>query len=125
MNLLLDTHAMLWWYENPKLLSEEARKAIENGDNDVFISAVVFWEISIKSMTGKLVVPDTIYERALTDFFELPISSNHARMITNLEPIHTDPFDRLLLSQAKSENLVLVTRDSLVLKYSDIKFLVA
>lgn len=125
MNLLLDTHALLWWYENPKLLSEEARRAIENGDNDVYISAVVFWEISIKSMAGKLVVPDDIYDRALTDFYELPISANHAKQIKNLVPIHTDPFDRLLIAQAKIENLVLVTRDNQILKYSEIEFLIA
>lgn len=76
-------------------------------------------------MTGRLVVPDDIYDRALTDFYELPISANHAKQVKTLTPIHTDPFDRLLIAQAKIENLVLVTRDSQILKYSDLEFLIA
>lgn len=125
MSFLLDTHVVLWWYENPKLLSEPVRKTIENRSNEVFVSSVFFWELSIKRRVGKLIVPETILDQVLLDFLELPITAIQAREVFNLPPIHQDPFDHLLIAQARIENLTLVTRDKNILKYPDLKIIEA
>ena len=125
MNLLLDTHVVLWWYENPKNLSQTARKEIGDTANEIYISSVFFWECTIKSMMGKLVLPEDFLQRTSIDFSELAITSRHACGIRDLPLIHNDPFDRLLMAQAKIENFSLVTRDKEILKYPDIKILKA
>ena len=125
MNYLLDTHVVLWWYENPGLLKKEALKAIENASNEIFISATVFWEISIKTSLGKLSIPNEMLDRILIDFTELPITSLHAREVGALPSIHQDPFDRLLIAQAKIENMTLITRDRYIIKYKGLQFLEA
>lgn len=125
MSFLLDTHVVLWWYENPKMLSEPIRKVIENRGNEIFVSSVFFWELSIKRRLGKLIVPEKIIDQVILDFLELPITAIHAREVFHLPPIHQDPFDHLLISQAKIENLTLVTRDKNILKYPDLKIIEA
>ena len=70
MSFLLDTHVVLWWYENPKLLGEPVRKIIENRSNEIFVSSVFFWELSIKRRLGKLIIPEAILDQALLDFLE-------------------------------------------------------
>lgn len=125
MNLLLDTHIVLWWYENPRLLKPEALKKIEDSGNEIFVSAAVFWEISIKTALRKLTVPAEMLDRILIDFSELPINASHAREVSLLPPIHHDPFDRLLIAQAKVEDMTLITRDQKIMKYPGIHILEA
>lgn len=113
MNLLLDTHVLLWWLDDPTtLLSEQASTAIEDPDNQIIVSIVSAWEIAIKKTLGKLESPDNLREVIADAEFELmPIDYEHAWQVKDLPPHHRDPFDRLLVSQATIENLTLVTRD--------------
>lgn len=118
MNLLLDTHAVLWWLADDPALSSEARRAIGDVSNDVCVSPVTPWEIAIKSATGKLKVPDNLLEALKSNRFrELPISLVHAERAGNLPPWHRDPFDRMLIAQALTEGLTLVTRDRVFEQY--------
>ena len=112
MNLLLDTHALIWVFDaNPKLL-QVAREAISEGQNEVFVSAVTAWEIVIKCSLGKLELSGN-YQRGLERyrFTPLSISTDHALAVETLPQHHADPFDRLLIVQAQLEGLTLVTRD--------------
>jgi PIN domain nuclease of toxin-antitoxin system len=125
VSLLLDTHTVLWWLDDPGSMAAQAREAIEDGDNDAFVSAAVGWEIAIKSALGKLRAPDD-FEVALRDagFRELPVSMRHALAIRDLPGHHSDPFDRIQVAQAREEGLTLVTRDSDIRRY-DVPILVA
>jgi PIN domain nuclease of toxin-antitoxin system len=118
MNLLLDTHVLIWALENNATLSKAARNAIIDGNNIVFISSVSVWEISIKQTMGKLKVPDNLQEEiSLHRFTPLNINFEHAKLAGELPRIHKDPFDRMLIAQAIIEKLTLVTRDSLIAQY--------
>lgn len=118
MNFLLDTHALIWTLENNPTLSIKARDAIINGKNMIFVSSVSAWEISIKKSMGKLETPDNLYEEIrLHRFTELKINFEHAQLAGKLPPIHKDPFDRMLISQAIIEKLTLITRDKLIAQY--------
>lgn len=112
MNLLLDTHALLWWLGGDPELSKAARDAISSAENIVFVSAATVWEMSIKKALGKLNTPGNL-EEALeaNNFLPLAITIRHALAVANLRSIHQDPFDRMLVAQAKLERLTLVTRD--------------
>lgn len=118
MTLLLDTHALLWWLDDPRLLSKAARKAISDGKNTVYISAAVIWEISIKRALGKLDAPDDL-EAAMTAnrFLPLPVTVPHALAAATLPDHHRDPFDRLLIAQARVEEFKLVSRDPRIPDY--------
>jgi len=125
MNLLLDTHALIWVLEDNSTLSKSARKAIIDGGNIVFVSSVSVWEIGIKKAQGKLDVPDDLLERVKQlRFTELPINFVHASYASSLPGIHKDPFDRMLIAQACIEKLTLVTRDGFIPQY-DVKCLKA
>ena len=118
MKILLDTHVLLWWLDDPSLLSTKAREAISNEENIVFVSAVSIWEITIKQSLGKLRIPQGIDSLLHKDFFtELPVSILHARMVGQLSNVHSDPFDRLLIAQSLLEKALLVTRDNVFKKY--------
>lgn len=125
MRLLLDTHALLWWLAEPEMLSAEARDAISNSSNDVYVSAASAWEIAIKKRLGKLEAPDDleiqIYESRFTSF---PIDLQHGLAVEHLPPIHRDPFDRMLIAQARLEQLTLVSRDEMIPRY-DVSVLTA
>jgi len=118
MTLLLDTHVLLWWLDDPKLLSIGARRAIREGSNTVYVSAAVVWEIAIKKALGKLTAPDDL-EAAVTAnrFLSLPITIPHALAVLTLPGHHRDPFDRMLIAQALHEKFRLVTRDQDIQKY--------
>lgn len=117
-HLLLDTCTFLDWATDPRKLRDEARLAISSGRQRVFLSAASTWEIGIKSNLGKLHAPKDIPSlMQLNRFSELAISIQHSLATSTLPPLHKDPFDRLLVVQAKLENLVLVTRDEVVLRY--------
>ena len=118
MNLLLDTHTLIWALEDNPSLSELARVAIVDGENMVFVSAVSVWEISIKKALGKLEAPDTLLDEIeRIRFTPLDITLEHADRAGKLPAIHMDPFDRMLIAQAQSEQLTLITRDAEIQKY--------
>ncbi len=118
MNLLLDTHALLWWLDANPLLSEKAKLYIADGGNLVFVSAVVIWEIRIKQALGKLEIPSNFRQVLDQQPFEmLAITAEHAHAVGDLPSIHQDPFDRMLIAQAKVEGFAIVTRDSIVQQY--------
>ena len=118
MNLLLDTHTLLWWLADDPSLTDRARRAVADGRNTVFLSAVVVWEIRIKQSLGKLEAPDQLREVLERQrFLPLPVTVEHAHAIAGLPPIHRDPFDRLLVAQARVERLTVVTRDRHIPRY--------
>ena len=112
MKLLLDTHALIWWLSNNSTLSIEARDAIADPDNLVFVSAASAWEIAIKKSLGKLQAPDDLkVQIEEKKFTPLAINIDHTLTVEKLPLHHQDPFDRILIAQAISENLIVVTRD--------------
>ncbi len=118
MNLLLDTHVLLWWLDDNRTLSAKARKAIGEGGNLVFISAVSAWEIAIKKKLGKLRAPDDLEGEITRHRFQhLPITIAHALAVGKLPDHHADPFDRMLVAQAQVEGLTLISRDTRINKY--------
>lgn len=124
MRLLLDTHVLLWWLAD-HALSEDARAAIADPISEVAVSAASTWEISIKKALGKLTAPDDLEERLrLGGFTPLPIRIDHATAAGELPRHHDDPFDRMLIAQAKIEGLTLVTRDGRLSGY-DVALLTA
>jgi PIN domain nuclease of toxin-antitoxin system len=117
LRLLLDTHALLWWLSDSPHLSHEARSAIKSS-TAVYVSAATAWEISIKKARGKLEAPDDLEDVLRANRFEpLPITMTHACAAGSLPAHHRDPFDRMLVAQARAESLTLVTRDESLKKY--------
>jgi PIN domain nuclease of toxin-antitoxin system len=118
VRLLLDTHALLWWLDDSPRLPRSAREGIRDPDNLVYLSAVTAWEITVKSTLGKLVIPsdwtDVVADSA---FRKLDVSWAHAIEVGRLPEIHRDPFDRLLVAQARIEGLTLVTHDESIARY--------
>jgi PIN domain nuclease of toxin-antitoxin system len=116
--LLVDTHALLWWRGDHRRLSARAHAAITNPDIALFFSAASIWEMAIKRALGKLDVPvdllDTMNERG---FSELPVLSRHGIVAGALPRHHADPFDRMLVAQAQSEGMALVTDDARIAAY--------
>lgn len=111
MNLLLDTHAVLWWLADIEL-NEPARTAIADPDNLVVVSAASIWEAGIKRALGKLECPDRLPDAVVDSGFEpLAIESHHSWLAGSLPAHHRDPFDRMLVAQAVIEDLVIVSRD--------------
>ena len=102
MNLLLDTHALIWWDEGRRIAAE-ARRAIAEADL-VYVSAASAWEVALKTGLGRL-RPTRTVEDAVSEsgFLELPVTFRHAEQVTGLPPHHRDPFDRMLVAQAAVE----------------------
>ncbi len=118
MNLLLDTHVLLWWLDDNPTLLIKAKEAIADGRNVVFISAATIWEIRIKHTLGKLEIPVNFRKVLEQQPFEmLPITADHAHLIGELPAYHRDPFDRMLIAQASFEGFTLVTRDKQFKRY--------
>ncbi|MBD2199907.1 MULTISPECIES: type II toxin-antitoxin system VapC family toxin [Calothrix] len=122
MNVLFDTHTFLWWITDSSQLSSRVRAIISDGNNKLFFSAASAWEIAIKAQLGKLVLPKIpeqfIFEQLLTNSIEsLPIQLNHAVGVYHLPNHHKDPFDRILISQSRFENLPILTLDPLISQY--------
>lgn len=116
MNLLLDTHALLWWFLNDSRLSPRVRAAIGDSDNRIFVSAASAWEIAIKHRIGRLrEVPEAcsrFEELVAADGFDyLPISHIHGLRAGSYTAAHCDPFDRILAAQAEIERLRLASCD--------------
>lgn len=118
MRLLLDTHIYLWAVSADPLLSPETRRAIESADA-VYVSAASIWEIAIKARLGKLAADPAALAAAIdsSGFLHLPISAAHAAGVARLPLHHYDPFDRLLVSQAATEPLRLLTADAQLVRY--------
>jgi PIN domain nuclease of toxin-antitoxin system len=123
MRLLLDTHAFLWWDESPKKLSKTAFAAIEDDNNELYLSLISIWEIQIKMQLGKLTLRSKLKEIIEQQTTEnsiqlLALDTAHIYHLDSLPSHHKDPFDRLLIAQASHENLTMITDDSLIQKYS-------
>jgi PIN domain nuclease of toxin-antitoxin system len=115
--LLLDTHIFLWWRGEPSRLAPKVQSSIATADI-VFVSVASAWEAAIKASLGRLELPDTVEAGALASGFEkLLISFSHAEQAASLPHHHRDPFDRMLVAQAKAEGLTLVTHDRLLAPY--------
>ena len=125
MRALLDTHVLLWLVAGNSRLTPDARKLI-TGAERVFVSAATIWEISIKVRLGKLKVdPDELIEEMEKNGFEeLPVLARHAKEVAKLPLHHGDPFDRMLIAQATSEILCLVTNDANLPSYSGLVIMV-
>ncbi len=122
MRLLLDTQAFLWSISAPERLSTRARRNIQSGRNEVFVSAVSAWEIAIKSALGRITLAEDpqrfIPEQMTQNAFEpLPVLIRHALKVLDLPNVHKDPFDRLLVAQALIEDLALVSVDERLSRY--------
>jgi PIN domain nuclease of toxin-antitoxin system len=110
--LLLDTHVVLWWLADDPTLSDELKVAIDE-EVDVFVSAATVWEVAIKQQLGKIAAPSDLPERIRDcDLANLSITSDHAIAAGRLPLVHRDPFDRVIVAQARCEGLTLVTRDA-------------
>lgn len=116
LKLMLDTHALLWWSTSDAKLSRKVRRAIASEDNDVFVSAASAWEIATKVRIGKLEWPataGTVNAYVLEQGFRaLPISLEHAERAGQLRIAHRDPFDRMLIAQALSEDMWLASNEN-------------
>jgi PIN domain nuclease of toxin-antitoxin system len=117
--ILVDTHLLLWAVSEPKKLPSQARRRIE--DAEVFVSAASIWEVSIKTALGKLAADraELLAELKPAGFRLLPVTGEHAAAVALLPPLHNDPFDRMLVAQAKTEPLILLTNDSVLGGYGD------
>lgn len=116
MRLLLDTHVILWWLADHPTLSDEIKEMIDT-EVDVFVSAATVWEVAVKQAAGKLGPADLPEKILECELRSLPITPTHALTAARLPPIHRDPFDRVLIAQARCEGLTLVTRDAEIQKY--------
>ena len=128
MKILLDTHIALWAIAGTDKLSLEIIKLLESRNNEVFYSIASVWEVAIKHKIRpeQMPVPEEEFVKLChkTGFVQLPIKNEHIFLLKTLErptiaPKHNDPFDRLLIAQAKYENLKLVTHDSLIQGYKE------
>ena len=122
MDLLLDTHALIWWLANSRRLGEQARLAMRDPRNAVYVSIVTAWEMAIKVGLGRLEVPNNVgawlpAQLAANRFRLLPIALSHVLAVEHLPLHHRDPFDRLLIAQAQAEHLILVTKDATIARY--------
>lgn len=118
MRLLLDSHALLWWMDDPAKLKQEARLVISDPSNLVFASAASVWELGLKISKGKLRLPLGFHKMLRENGIEaLPFTAEHAVESTLLPAIHGDPFDRALVAQARLESMTLVTRDGMLGSY--------
>lgn len=118
MNLFLDTHILLWWLDDSPSLPVKARNAIADINNLVIISAAVIWEVRIKQALGKLNISPDFYNVIKQQGFEMmSITFDHAYAVGNLPKHHRDPFDRILIAQAKLEGFTIVTHDAVFKKY--------
>ncbi|MCC5623104.1 type II toxin-antitoxin system VapC family toxin [Nostoc sp. CHAB 5715] len=122
MKFLLDTHTFIWWDSDSKKLSERVLELLLNPENVRLVSVVSLWEIQIKTQLGKLTLnqslPDIIHQQQNNGIEFIGVKINHVLMLGQLPLHHKDPFDRLLISQAQSENAILISKDTNFSSYS-------
>jgi PIN domain nuclease of toxin-antitoxin system len=116
VRILLDTHALLWWLAGDDALSGAARESIADEANQIFVSAASAWEVTTKYRLGKLAMAgplavDFAREIEAQGFLPLPISLQHAQSAGALDGPHRDPFDRMLIAQARDERMALVSNE--------------
>ena len=121
MKYLLDTHAVIWYIEDSSELPKKISDLIDNPENDIYISSVSFWEISIKVSLGKLDL-ELPFDEFLAnirnrDFSFLQIEDEYLNRLLDLPFVHKDPFDRLIITSALVENLIIITIDENIKKY--------
>ena len=122
MRALSDTHTFLWWITDDKRLSARVREIMGNVENHLFLSAASGWEMAIKARLGKLSLPDnleTFISKQLSDneIHSLPIQMAHALYVYDLPDYHRDPFDKLLIAQARMESMPILTSDQQIVRY--------
>jgi len=122
MNVLFDTHTLLWWLRNSQRLGKHAKALILAEETLVWISSVSIWEMSIKAALGRLDLLEPFEEQLHAEmersgFRELAVTFDHALAVRKLPPYHADPFDRMLIAQARCEDLTLMTADSAITAY--------
>ncbi len=123
MKILIDTQIFLWIFLYPSRILPTVESLLKNPSNDIFLSAVSAWEITIKYGNGKLKLPDApeifVPDRLKrANFSWLEINHEHTLAVAKLPPIHKDPFDRLLITQANIENLTLLSADNIFINYA-------
>lgn len=112
MQLLIDSHAFIWWSESSPVLGGAARAAIADPSNEVFVSIAGLWELSIKAGLGKLALPDDLEIMISNQGFSvLSITFAHLRRYSGLPSLHRDPFDRMMIAQALAEGIPIATGD--------------
>jgi PIN domain nuclease of toxin-antitoxin system len=117
VSLLLDTHVVLWWLSADERLPAELKQRLDD-DPDVWVSPVTLWEVTIKESLGKLESRSNLANAIVrSGFRRLSITFEHAITAGRLPPLHRDPFDRMLIAQARCEGLTLVTRDAQIHRY--------
>lgn len=122
MRALLDTHVFLWWITNSGELSKKVREFIADGRNELYLSAASGWEIAIKAQLGRIdfvgdsekLIPEHM---ALNAIRGLPVHMSHTLHVYHLPNLHRDPFDRLLIAQARLEEIPIITRDPAISQY--------
>ena len=123
MNLLLDTHVLLWAASEPQRLPAKARTMLLDPANQLVFSAASLWEITIKGSLGRAdfkVDTRRLWRMLLVNGYrELPVTSEHAVAVNELPALHKDPFDRILVAQARVEGLLMLTADKMVAKYGE------
>ena len=118
IGVLADTHVLLWWRSDDPRLTAVARAALADPAVQVFFSAASIWEMAIKQAAGKLTIPEDFVATAGDGgFAELSIYARHGVIAGALPPHHRDPFDRMLVAQAQSESLRLITNDERIAAY--------
>lgn len=128
MQILLDTHIALWALTDDRRLSANARDVVSEPDNAIWVSAASIWEIAIKHALGRSGIPFSA--RKAIGYFDqagyqlLAVQPEHAAAVETLPPLHGDPFDRMLIAQALTEPLRLMTHDRVLAAYSDTVILV-
>lgn len=125
MKILLDTHAFLWWDSSPEKLGKTVTELLSQTENAVYVSVVSAWEIQIKKQLGKLSLAVSLAElmesqQQINEVNILPVQLNHILALDELPTHHKDPFDRLLIAQARIEGMEIATADPVFSKY-DIK----
>jgi PIN domain nuclease of toxin-antitoxin system len=123
MKFLLDSHVFIWLFAAPEKLGEKARSIIEAQDSELLLSAASIWELGVKHQLGKLSLPLPIEEYITSRAQDagiglLPISPIHCFRVTELPFHHKDPFDRMIVAQALTENLTVLTHDSILSEYN-------
>ena len=115
---LLDSQVVLWWLDGADRLADRALDAISQTDVDVLVSVASVWELTIKASSGKLKIDGDLRQHLKEQWFqELPVTGDHAAEVGNLPLHHSDPFDRLLVAQARCEDLTIVTADRTLSEY--------
>lgn len=118
MQYLIDTHVILWWFTSPEKIKNKAQKIIQDKSNRIFISSASFWEMAIKKSLGRLTLPHNLLEAVASENFKiLPIMPEDGLGVADLPLLHSDPFDRILVIQAKLNDLIIITSDSKISEY--------